>query len=329
MNKRNLLAIIVILTISFIVGWIILRSEKKVVASDGHGHGEEGEGEHGHAEHGDEHGELARVELTDVQLKNSGIAVEEAGSAKIRLSLQLFGKIGPNEDRVAHVRPRYPGIVKTVGKRLGEAVKKGDVVATIESSDSLQPYEVRAEIDGTVVEKDLTVGEVVTAEDKIYVMADLSTAWVNLNVYRRDFPKLRVGQAVIIDPGEGVDKIESKVSYISPFGAESTQTMLARAEIPNPTGLLRPGLFVSAEVLLEETEVDVAVKSSAIHTWEERDVVFVQEGDSFETRPVQLGRRDSEWVEVLNGLMPGEQYAVTNSFILKAELGKAGAAHEH
>jgi cobalt-zinc-cadmium efflux system membrane fusion protein len=152
---------------------------------------------------------------------------------------------------------------------------------------------------------------------------------VNLNVYRQDFPKLRTGQKLIIDPGDAGDRIESEIAYISPFGAESTQTMLARAVVKNAAGLLRPGLFVAGDVVLDEKEVDVAVTQEAIQTVEDKQVVFVSEGDAFEVRAVQIGAQDPEWAEITSGLLPGEEYVAVNSFVLKAELGKAGAAHEH
>jgi cobalt-zinc-cadmium efflux system membrane fusion protein len=324
MNKKHLIGIVIILGAGAVLGWSILKMEKGKVA-DAHDHGSHA----GHAGHDDEHGAAGRVKLTPAQLQQSGIVVEEVGAAPIRTTVKLFGKIGPNEDRLAHVLPRYPGIVKKVNKRVGEKVAKGETLAIIESSESLQPYEVRSEIDGTVVEKDVTIGEVVPQEKRIFVIVDLSAVWVNLNVYRQDFSKMRLGQNVILDPGSGLPHVESQITYISPFGADSTQTMLARAEIPNPDGLLRPGLFIEGHAVLEEVEVDVAVKDAALQTLDDKTVVFVAEGDAFEARPVQLGRQGGGWVEITRGLLPGERYVAANSFILKADIGKAGAAHEH
>lgn len=328
MNRKNFILILVLLAGGGFVGWRVLKLEKGRSAGHHDDHGSHGD-HAGHAEHGDEHGAADRVKLTPAQLQQSGIVIEEAGAAPIRTALKLFGKIGPNEDRLAHVLPRYPGIVKKVNKRVGEKTAKGETLAIIESSESLQPYEVRSEIDGTIVEKDVTIGEVVPQDKRIFVIVDLSTVWVNLNVYRQDFTKMRLGQKIILDPGIGLPPIESQIAYISPFGADSTQTMLARAEMPNPDGLLRPGLFIEGHAVLEEVEVDVAVKDSALQTMEGKTVVFVQEGDGFEAHPVTTGRQGGGWVEITQGLLPGDRYVAANSFILKADIGKAGAAHEH
>ncbi len=322
MNKKHLIAIIIVLAIGGLLGWKILGMEKGKSTGLGHHDHDHGD-EHGHEEHG------ARVKLTPEQIKMSDIVVEEADGARIKTTLKLFGKLGPNEDRLAHVLPRYAGIVRKVHKRVGDKVQKGESLAVIESSESLQPYDVRSEIDGTVVQKDITIGEVVTNEKRIFVIVDLSTVWVNLNVYRQDFAKMRHGQKVVIDAGVGLPPIETEITYLSPFGSDSTQTMLARAEIPNTNGLLRPGLFVEGHAVLEETEVDVAVKEEALQTLDNQTVVFVQEGDFFEARPVKLGRRGVGWVEISSGLLPGEKYVAASSFILKAEIGKAGAGHQH
>jgi cobalt-zinc-cadmium efflux system membrane fusion protein len=199
----------------------------------------------------------------------------------------------------------------------------------VQSNESLQSYEVRSQIDGTVIKKHVTVGEFVNEGEDIYVVADLSSVWVDLNVYRQDFARLKIGQRVILDAGEGIARAESTIGYISPFGAPNTQTMLARAELPNPAGAWRPGIFVTGEVVVEETTVPVAVEAAALQTLRDWKVVFVREGNVFEARPVELGRRDSHWVEVVSGLEADQQYVAANSFILKAELGKAGAVHEH
>lgn len=294
----------------------------------GHDHGghKEGGGEHGE---GKDHGEEGHVALTPEARKNANLKIEDAGTAKIQTLLSLYGKIASNEETMAHVQPRFPGVVKDVKKRLGEPVQKGELLAVVESNESLRTYEIKSEVTGTVIQKDITLGEFVKNEDTVYTIADLTTVWVDLAVFRQDFRKLQLGQSVEIHPGAGTDAIQAKVGYISPFGTEGTQTMLARCIVPNPAGDLRPGLFVTAEIATGETEAPVAVKLAAIQTLNEKPVVFVAENDSFEAREVELGARDNVYVEVLSGLLPGDKYVSENSFILKAEIGKGEAEHEH
>lgn len=272
--------------------------------------------------------EAPKVKLTPEARKNANLKIEEAEAAKVKTLLPLYGKIVANEEALAHVQPRFPGIVKEVRKRLGDHVAKGEVLAIVESNDSLRSYEIKSEIAGTVIKKDIALGEFAKNEDTIFSIADLSSVWVDLSVFRQDFARLQTGQSVWIHPGDDAESIESKVAYISPFGTEGTQTMLARCVVPNPKGDLRPGLFVTAEVATGETDAPVTVQLAAIQTLKEKTVVFVEDGDVFVAREVELGAKDTERVEILSGLLPGDKYVSDNSFILKAEIGKSEAEEE-
>ena len=328
--KKQLLFIPIILAVAAFGGMKIMNSKPAAPKVE---HGEEGGGGHkegggAHGE-GDEHGKEGHVALSPEARKNANLKIEEAAGAKIQILLPLYGKIASNEESLAHVQPRFPGVVKDVRKRLGDKVEKGDLLAVVESNDSLRSYDIKSEVSGTVIQKDITLGEFVKNEDTIYTIADLTTVWVDLAVFRQDFGKLKVGQPVEIHPGAGEEAIQNTVAYISPFGTEGSQTMLARCVVPNPHGDFRPGLFVTAEIATGEVEAPVTVKLAAIQTLKEKTVVFVEEGNAFEAREVELGMRDDLLVEVLSGLLPGDKYVSENSFILKAELGKEEAEHEH
>jgi len=262
-------------------------------------------------------------------MRSSRIVIETAGPAKLKQTLQVNGRIAANEDQMKHVIPRYPGIVKEIRKRLGDPVAKGEVLAIVESNESLQPYEVKSEQGGTVIRKDVTAGEFAKEGEPIYIVADLSSVWVDLSVYRKDFSQIKAGQTAVIDGGEGMPKAEGKIAYVSPFGAKDSQTMLARVVLPNPDGEWRPGLYVTGEVLTEEVTVPIAVKASALQTFRDWDVVFLNDHDLFEIAILELGRRDAEWVEVSSGLTAGKKYVAENSFIIKADILKSGASHDH
>jgi len=279
-------------------------------------------------EHVTEQPEKKRIEVTEEALKKSGIQVEAAGPAVLKKTLKLNGKITPNEERMVHVSPRFPGIVKSIAKRLGDVVKTGEALAVIESNESLQPYEVKSQIDGTIIKRDIALGEFVDTSKTIFIIADLSTVWVDFSVYRHESENLRVGQKVLIQPGENADKIDSTISYISPFGLENTQTTLARAVVSNSNGELRPGLFLNGDVVVGERQAPVTVKANALQTIEDKSVVFIQAGKGFEMREITTGERDDERVEIKSGVAPGEKYAAENSFLLKSELGRPEPGEE-
>lgn len=270
-----------------------------------------------------------QVKLGAEALRNADVGLETAGPAVIRSTLRLSGKVAANDDVLVNVSPRFPGIVRRVNAGLGDKVTADQVLATVESNESLRPYDLKAGLAGTVINKNVAPGQYVAPTDTLYVVNDLSTVFVDLNVYRQDFPKLRLKQKILVDLGDGGPPVENDIDYLSPFGAENTQSLLARVVLPNPRGILRPGLFVTAEAVLEENPVPVAVRAAAVQTVDDKPSVFVRRGDDvFEARPVKAGRRDGDYQEITEGLRAGETYAAANSFVLKAELGKAAMGGE-
>lgn len=269
-----------------------------------------------------------RVRLAPEQVRAAGIETATAGPATLRVMRPLSGRIVANEDALAHMAPRFPGIVRSVLKRIGDPVAKGDLLAVIESNESLHPYEIRAQLAGVVLERDVAPGEFVSTDRPILTVGNLSSVWVDLDVYRRDFAHLARGQRIWVDAEDGREPAEASVSYLAPIGAENTQTLVARAVLANGDGRWRPGQFVSAQVLVDEAAVAVAVPIGAVQRLGNGDVVFIVEGDVFEAQPVELGARDGESVEILSGLAVGMPYAVAGTFILKAEVGKSGLRHD-
>lgn len=289
--------------------------------------GEKAKGEKGHDEKG--HGEEGVVEMSDARVASSNIEILSAKSETLHDSLVLNGILQPNQETLVQVTPRFPGVVREIKKRIGDTVEKGELLAKIESNQSLSVYEMRAPISGTVIDRQISLGEYASEQKPAFIVADISTVWVDLSVYRRNLPRVRIGDKILIDVGDGGKPIEASLSYISPVGSSDTQSALARAVVPNIDMRLRTGLFVSARLILSAKPVAIAVRASAIQTVENRSVVFVRSGDKFEARDVELGARDSDNVEILFGLLDGDRYAAKNSFIVKAELGKGSASHEH
>jgi len=277
---------------------------------------------------GEHHGDADRVEVTPEQRTALGIDVAAAGPGRIDSGIELQGEVRPNGDRLAHIVPRFPGIVRDVRRTAGDAVVSGDVLAVIESSDSLAPYELRTLIDGVVLTRHLTRGEAVDREKQAFVIADLSTVWVDLAVYQKDLGGVHVGQEVRIHAGPNGREATGTISYLTPAVDPATRTATARVVLPNPERAWLPGFFVIAHTT-GEREAPVVVPRSAIQTVEGSHAVFVEEGSGFEARPVLLGEEGDQLVEVAKGLAAGERIAVRNTFLLKAELAKGEAEHAH
>ena len=265
------------------------------------------------------------VAMSDAKVAAAEIELAKAAPAVLHDSLLLNGMVQANQESLVQVTPRFPGVVREVRKRIGDRVEKGDVLAIVESNQSLTPYELKAALAGTIIDRQTTLGEYVSEQKPAFVIADLSTVWVDFSVYRRDLGRVRVGDQILIDPADGGPKIEANISYVSPVGSSETQSALARAVVPNGDQRLRPGLFATGRLILSAKKVAVAVKSSALQSLENRTVVFVRDGEKFEARDVEIGERDPDFVEVTFGVLEGDLYAAKNSFIVKAELAKGGA----
>lgn len=268
-----------------------------------------------------------RVHIPQAQAEQSGIATETSGATTIHEKLILTGRVQTDPNRLSRVRPRFPGVVKSVRRNLGDVVAAGAVLATVQSNESLQTYSLTAPIGGLIVRRDVQVGET-TADEALFVIADLSRVWVELDVFGRDLPSVRAGQTVEIETFDNY-RIAGKIDWISPLAAHASQSVSARVPLANAEGRLRPGQFVRGHVMIAEYAVPLAVRKSALQRFRDFEVVFARFGETYEVRIPDLGRRDSDWVEVLGGLAPGTEYVTANSYLIKADIEKSGASHDH
>lgn len=289
---------------------------------------EEDHDEHGHKEEQEKDHEES-VQLEAAELEEFGIVMSEAGPATIRQFLDLPGEIQVNDSKLAHIVPRFSGIVTDVRAQVGDQVKAGQVLAVIESDESLSPYEMKTRIAGTVIGKHITLGEAVSREHAAFVVADLSSVWADITVYQRDLPIVFAGQQAVISGGHGLPEVAGEIIYVAPIVNETTRTALARVVLPNLEGAWRPGTFIMARIVVDQFQVPVAVPGTALQMMEGGNIVFVETEDGFVPRPVTLGRADRQQFEILSGLVPGERYVSKGGFTLKAELGKESLGDDH
>ena len=190
-------------------------------------------------------------------------------------------------------------------------------------------YELRSTLSGLVIKRHLTTGEAIKKDDNIFILADFSDVWINIAIPANNIKAVELGQEVrVINEPMGIEET-GRLTYLSSIIDETNRTITGRVVIPNRNNLWRPGTFVDVELIVEERPVPIAIKAEAIQNLRDWSVVFVKYGDYFEGRPVELGVSDGSWVEVLDGLSAGENYAVKNSFTVKAEIEKSGATHSH
>ena len=404
---------------------------------DGHGHAEgdahaepgakpaggEDAHDHGGGGHADE------VKLTAEAARRTGIRLATAKPQALTATIMAPARVAYNAEAVAHVGSQVSGRITELPVRVGDAVKKGDVLAVIDSaelgaaqseylqrrtatetarpaielaksaydraqqlydqtqgisltevqnrqreyrtavgelaaaeaaqraaSNRLQllgmdeaavttlaktekldsTYRIRAPIDGRVIEREATLGELVGPDkERLLMLADLSTVWVLADVPEAELALVAEGAAVRISVATGGgEAFDGKVAHLSPELDAATRTARVRVEVSNADMHLRPGMFARTEIAANAAggELVLAVPGAAIQTVEGEPAIFVPvagEPNTYAKRAVGIGPSIGGMVPVFAGLKDGEQYVSVGSFILKAELGKAGAAHEH
>ncbi|MBT4823191.1 MAG: HlyD family efflux transporter periplasmic adaptor subunit [Lentisphaerae bacterium] len=195
-------------------------------------------------------------------------------------------------------------------------------------------YALRASTAGTLIDKQMVVGESVDGTAQVLTIADLSSVWVDLTISQDVIPSVEKGLAVTIYLPDGA-RLETEIAFVSALVAPDTRTALARATLPNPNGRLRPGTFIDAGILVPSEGESIVVPKASVQLVDDRPCVFVWDNAGFELREVLTGITDGQRIEIIQGLRDGEAVASVNAFHLKAELAKSagggvgGHGHAH
>ena len=268
-----------------------------------------------------------RTEIPAELAQEAGIETGIAGPAMISDTVILTGRVQTDPARLARVRARFPGVVESIDAQLGERVTAGTVLARIQSNESLQTYSLKAPIGGVILLRDIHPG-MTTGDEALFVIADLSKVWVELDVFARHIAQVRAGQRVTVQTLDGAH-LDGRIDWVAPLAMHASQSVQARVVLDNSEGRLRPGQFVRGQVTIAEHAVELAVRQSAIQRFRDFQVVFARFGETYEVRMLELGRQNGEWAEVLGGLKPGSEYVTGNSYLIKADIEKSGASHDH
>lgn len=257
-----------------------------------------------------------------------GIVTGVAGSAGIRETIPAQGVLQANPNSVAEVRARFPGLVRSLRKAVGDTVRKGEELATVQSNESMQAYSVYAPLAGTIVARNAAVGSA-SMDEPLFVIADTSRLVADLKVFSRDLAHVRAGQPVRISSVDGDSFVDGEIDRILPALDPASRAATVYVALADTAPGWRIGQFVNATITVAETEVPLAVRASGLQAFRDFTVVYAVIGDTYEVRMLDLGRRDSDFVEVLGGLEPGTTYVTENSYLVKADIEKSGASHDH
>lgn len=268
-----------------------------------------------------------RTKIEKAVAKALDIETSVAGSVTLQETVSVFGKVVANAERVRDIHARFDGVIKSVTVSMGNKVEKGQTLATIESNESLKLYSIKSPISGVITHRDANPGEQSEAR-KLFTITDPSSVWVDLSVFPADQNRVRVGAPVTVNTAASEQSARGTIETINVI-AEADQSVTARVVLDNKEGKFVPGSYVKADIKVAEHPVALAVKRSGLQAFRDFTVVYAQIGEEYEVRMLELGKQDNEWVEVLGGLDVGTRYVSENSYVIKADIEKSGAAHDH
>ena len=269
-----------------------------------------------------------RTRITAAAAKQGGVVIERVGPATVGESRELYGTVQLATTARSEIRGQFPGRVVSVAKAVGDSVRRGELLARIESSESLQIYPVYSTVSGVVAERNGNPGDV-TFDRALYVITDPAQTTVVFNVFPRDLGAIQPGMAVQIETMEGTPVAAARLGGYLPEGNAEAGTALLRTSVPNIGGRLRPGMALRGRVTINAVQVPMAVRTEALQRFRDFTVVFANYGEDYEVRMLVLGRKSPEWTEVVSGIKPGTPYAAKGAFLIRADVEKSGASHDH
>ena len=266
-----------------------------------------------------------RIEPSIAEAMDIGTGI--AGPALLKETGKAYGRLVMNPERVRLISARFDGTVESVRVGLGERVGKGQPLIAINSNENLKTYTINSPIEGVVLQRQANPGEQ-TEGRTLLTIADSNALLAELDVFPAMRARIKHGAPVSLKV-RGLDvQLQGKVHQIDTM-IRPNQSSVVRVALNSPPASLAPGAFVVGDIQVAEFEVPLAVKRSGLQAYRDFTVVYAKVGDQYEVRMLELGREAGEWVEVLGGLEPGTEYVTDNSYIIKADIEKSGAAHDH
>ena len=269
-----------------------------------------------------------RSKISAAAARDGGIGIETVGPATISDIREVEGVVQLATSARSEIRAQFPGRVMLVTKAVGDYVKKGQLLARIESRESLQIYPVYSTASGVVAERNANIGNV-AIDQPIYVITDPGQTTVVFNIFPRDLGTIRPGQKIDIETLDGQPIASSVLGGYLPEGNAAAGTALVRANLPNRDGRWRPGMALHGRVTVNAVTVPLAVRTEALQRFREFTVVFANFGEDYEVRMLELGRKTPEWTEVLSGIKLGTRYVAKGAFLIRQDIEKSGASHDH
>ena len=259
--------------------------------------------------------------------KAMDIQSDFAGDASFVETIEALGMLVPHPDAERRISARFEGEVSMMHVGLGQTVKRGDELVTINSNESLKSYTIKSPISGVVTSKPANTGEQ-SGSRTLLTIVDTTKLTAELSVFPTDRHKVALGAEVELHIS-GQEALST--GYVSAIDSQlqPNQASTIRVAVNNTNQALSAGQFITGDIIVARYNVPLAVKRIGLQAFRDFTVVYAKIGDEYEVRMLELGREAGEWVEVLGGLNPGTEYVTLNSYIIKADIEKSGASHDH
>ena len=276
-------------------------------------------------EHGSEETKVINpTTISDEIAKQVNIETAFVSSQILKQRISSYGQLTTSPEQLSHVRARFPGLINTVSVNIGDKVKKGATMATIESNDSLRNYTINSPINGTVIQRHANTGEF-TSDQVLFSIANFKRLWAELRIYPTQRSLVKENQDVEVR-SNGVFSIGT-IKNLIPVVDKPYQ--LARIELDNSELHLSSGDFVEGYIVVNEFKAVLAVSNDAIQTMGGKEGIFIKVNDTYQFTLIKKGARDESYTEVLAGVSLNQEYVVKNSYLIKADIEKSEAGHEH
>jgi len=275
--------------------------------------------------HNDEHGKEGHIEISQHMIETVGITSKTVKAGEIKQRLVLYGNLTTDPSAESQVSARFSGLITKLSVNVGDVVKKGQVIAEVESNNSLSRYNILAPISGVISKRYANQGEVANKQ-VLLTIKNYQQLWLELQVFSTQQSKVTIGQSVTIKLEQ--QQAESVIKQLLPTNTD-TPYIIARVPLDNSQGTWTAGSLLSGSVVINSQAVPLVIDKRAIQVMEGKQVIFIKNEHGFEVREVNLALSDGQFSQVITGLAQGEVYAAQNSYLLKAELEKSSAAHHH
>lgn len=269
--------------------------------------------------------EAGKIKLSQASQQAIGLEIVVAKRSHFIEKIPVTGQIAQDAEEIIHVVSSEAGVMNERKAAIGGFVNKDEALCFIKNNGADTLNEIKSPIAGTIIADFTKEGEKVDTVSSLYTVADLTKLLASFDVYEKDVSQIKLGQKLSLRTiAYPQQTFEGEIIFISPRIDEDTHTVKIRVRVKNDRNLLKLGMFITAEVIIESAEEFIVLPQAAVHRLSEKQIVFVKVADNdFQVKEVVVTKESKESVAIEDGITEGEVVVIKDGFLLKSELLKA------